>query len=283
MAHALVRPLNRADDTLAPRWLDGRPTAAIAEELIKSNDRLTSVERLQIYARCYWYRITECVYDDSPGLRALLGEKKFAALTQAYLTRYPSRSFTLRNACERLARFISEEPRWTAPHTELAHTIARFEWAQTTAFDGASHAPLTPDDIADAPPARLRLSLQPHITLLALDWPVDDYVIAVKQREASRAEASNTAAAHGAEQLRRVPVPKRQRTYLAVHRYRNRLYYKRLSAEAFAVLSALRDGQTLARALGMAGAAITAEQVRDWFATWTELGWLCRREARSRK
>lgn len=89
MAHALVRPLTPSGD-LQPRWLDGRPLADVAAEFIKPNDRLTSFERLQIYSRSYWCRLIDCVYDDSPGLRALLGEKKFSAFVRAYLAKYPS-------------------------------------------------------------------------------------------------------------------------------------------------------------------------------------------------
>ena len=191
MTHVIVRPLAHGDDSVAPQWRDGRPTAEVVSEFIKPNARLTAVERLQIYARCYWNRLTESVYEDCPGLRALLGEKRFAAFVEAYLTKYPSRHFTLRNLCERLPQFVREEPRWTARRTELAHAIARFEWAQTQAFDAASCPPLTPDDIADSPPARLRLALQPHLSLLAVGWPVDSFVIAVKQREAARYAAPN--------------------------------------------------------------------------------------------
>ncbi len=280
MTHTLIQPL-ASDDTLAPRWRDGRPMAEVAAEFIKPNDRLTSVERLEIYARCYWFRITDCAYDDSPGLRALLGEKKFAALIRAYLTKYPSRSFALRNLCERLAQFIAEEPRWTAPDTALAHAVARFEWAQTVAFDGASQPPLTPDDIADAPPARLRLGLQPYLSLLSLDWPVDDYVIAVKQRNALRTEASNAVGqAHRFAASKRVRRPRRERVFIVVHRHDNRLYYKRVTAPAFAILGAIAADRTLAQAVSAGGPRVTAEQIRDWFALWTELRWLCRRERR---
>ncbi len=268
-----MRPL-AADDTLAPTWRDGRKITDVAAEFIKPNERLTAVERLEIYARGYWFRIRDCVYDDAPGLRALLGERKFAALVEAYLTKYPSRSFTLRNLCSRLPQFIAEEPRWTAPHTRLAHSIARFEWAQTHAFDAAARPPLTADDIADAPPTRLRMALQPHITLLALDWPVDDYVIAVKRREAQRAEASNTVAGERvASRVKRVRRPRREPTYIVVHRYKHRLYYKRTTAAGFAILDAIARGKTLARAIAAAGQGVTPEELRDWFSTWMELGW----------
>ncbi len=110
MLHALVQPLQPNDD-LQPLWRDGRPMAEVVAEFIKPNDRLTALERLQIYSRSYWFRLIDCIYDDAPGLRALLGEKKFSALVRAYLAKYPSRSFTLRNLASRLAQFIQEEPR----------------------------------------------------------------------------------------------------------------------------------------------------------------------------
>lgn len=186
-----MQPLS-ASNELGPRWSDGRPLAEVVAEFIKPNPRLTAVEQLQIYSRNYWGPLIDCVYEDTPGLRALLGEEKSSALVRAYLAKYPTRSFTLRNRSARLAQFTRETPRLTAPDTALAHAIARFEWAQTVAFDGEARAILTAADLADAPPAKLRLGLQPYLSLLALDWPVNDYVLAVKQREALRAEASNT-------------------------------------------------------------------------------------------
>jgi len=131
--------------------------------------------------------------------------------------------------------------------------------------------------MADGPPARLRLGLQPHLSLLALDYPIDEYVIAVKKREALRSEASNAVerGVRPAAKRKRVPPPQRGRIYLAVYRYHNRLYYKRLDAPAFKLLEALRRGRTLPQAIATAGPRITPEKVRDWFATWTELGWFC--------
>ncbi len=276
MTHALVQPLT-ADDDLQPVWRDGRPMAEVAAEYIKPNDRLTSFERLQIYSRSYWYRLIDCVYDDAPGLRALLGEEKFSTFVRAYLAKYPSRSFTLRNLGSRLAQFIREEPKLTAPHTALAETVARFEWAQTVAFDGEARPVLTPDDLADAPPARLKLTLQPYITPLAVNWPVDDYVLAVKKRDALRSEASNAIdRAPSRASRKKVPLPRRERCYIVVHRYNESLYYKRLPAPAFKILTALAAGRTLPQAVAAAGPRVKPEQVREWFATWMELRWFCK-------
>lgn len=277
MMHALVRPLT-ADDDLTPTWHDGRPMAEVAAEFIKANDRLTAFERLQIYARSYWFRLIDCVYDDAPGLRALLGEEKFSALVRAYLAKYPSRSFTLRNLSSRLAQFIREEPRWTRPHTALAHAVARFEWAQTVAFDGEARPVLTAADFAKISPAKLRLGMQPYVSLVASEWPIDDYVLAVKQRDALRSEASNTIdRAPSAAGTKRVRRPRRAKTWIVVHRYDHRLYYKRIDAPAYRVLSALAAGQTLAQAVAAAGPRVKPARVQAWFAMWMELGWFCRR------
>ncbi len=280
---ALVRPL-APGDTTQKKWTDGRPMAEFAATFVKGNDRLTPLERLQIYNRMYWYRLLDCFHDDNPGLRALLGEKRFNRLAEAYLTKYPSASFTLRNLCERLERFIREEPRWTAPRTALALEVARFEWAQTLAFDEPGRPLPTPKEIATTPAHRLRLDVQPYITLLALKHPIDDYVIAVKKRDTLRSEASNaTTSARRSSRVRHVPLPRAERVFLAVHRLNNRLYYKRLDAAAFKVLVALREGASLSRAVAAAGRTANATVVQEWFATWMQLGWLCKVTPSSRR
>src|SRR5437016_13857583 len=89
MAQMLFRPLNK-ESRMQRKWTDGRSMEEMAESFIKPNDRLTSFERLEIYNRQYWFRVLDCFYDDYPGLRAVLGEKKFTRLAEAYLIRYPS-------------------------------------------------------------------------------------------------------------------------------------------------------------------------------------------------
>jgi hypothetical protein len=74
-----------------------------------------------------------------------------------------------------------------------------------------------------------------------------------------------------------VPRPRRVKTYIVVHRYNLKLYYKRVDAAAFKILTALAAGQTLVQAVVAAGPRVKAEHVRAWFATWMELGWFCRR------
>lgn len=278
MMHALVRPL-APDERLQDTWIDGRPMEVVASEFIKPNDRLTSLERLEIYGRTYWFRLTENFTRDCPGLRAFLGEERFNRVCTAYLSRYPSRSFTLRNLCQRLVKFLTETPELTAPDTALALEIARFEWAQTVAFDGPSLPKPTGEELRAIAPSRLKLRLQPFVTLLHLSHAVDNYVIAVAKRDALRGDASNAAVeAAPSSAPKKVRPPKKGEIWVAVHRQDNRLYYKRLEPEAFRVLQALEAGRTVPAALAKAGPSITAAKVQAWFSTWMALGWFALRK-----
>jgi len=289
MAEALFRPLT-ARDRLQPAWSDGRTTASVAADFVKASPGLGSVERLEIYARSYWFRVLDCLYEDYPGVRAILGQRRFMKLCTAFLAQYPSASFTLRNLGSRLPEFIEAEPSLSAPRTALAGDMARFEWAQVVAFDGPSRPPLSQDDILDAGPARLRVALQPHITLLECAYPVDELTLALKKRDSAlRGEASNTLTAMPSSRATRRPTLPRKagRVFVAVHRQENVLFFKRLEPEAYAILTALRDGRTLsaacAAALRDADPAVDwAARVREWFQTWQALGWFSRRSPRGR-
>ena len=286
MATAVFRPLN-LQDRMQRRWIDGSEMSEIAASFIKPNDRLTSFDRLEIYNRCYWFRVLDCLYDDYPGLRAVLGERKFMKLITAYLAKYPSASFTLRNLGSRLEQFLREEPKWAALHEELALDMVRFEWAQVVAFDDASKPAISPDDILEAKPEKLRLGLQPYLSLLEMNYAVDEFLLAVKKSESAvlRSEASNVidTMPHAASRRKRLRLPKRKRIHLAVHRCDNMLYYKRLQPEAFVILTALHAGASVEEAClkGLSATTRTGvdwpAQIKDWFDTWSSLGWFCRR------
>ena len=285
MAAAVFRPLTE-EDGMQPTWTDGSEMAAVADRFIAPNDRLSSFERLEIYNRVYWFRVLDCLWDDYPGLRAIIGQKKFMALATAYLAKYPSASFTLRNLGQRLEQFLREEPHWVSPNEELAIDMTRFEWAQVTAFDDAALPKITSDDVLDTPPAQLRFSLQPYLSLLQLDFAVDKFFLAVQKRDSDvlRDEASNTFDSMPERKTRKrtVRLPKRERVCLAVHRFENELFYKRLEPEAFAILQAIGRGKTVEESCLEALSQTTrsnidwAARIKEWFSDWSSLGWFCK-------
>ena len=257
-----------------PRLENGQAIAPSIEKFIKPNDRLTSLERLSLYNKQYWFRLLDCLWDDHPGLRAVLGDKKFQRLCVAYLNKYPSRHFSLRNLGQCLEQFLREDPQWAKPYQKLAVDLARFAWAQVMAFDELQKPVLTPSDLAGRDPAKLRLSLQPHITLLALDYPLDDFLLALK-RQTLRGDASNAMAGkRSRHSQKRITRPRRQRVFVAVYRQNNMLYYKRMQPAEYAIISALRDGATIARACETSRGS--AKKIGQWFGHWAQLGWFCK-------
>jgi hypothetical protein len=278
-AAVVMRPLT--DDWMTqPVWIDGRPTEEVAGEFIKPNDRLTSLERLEIYNRQYWFRLIDVMYEDYPGLGAILGDRRFHAFCKGYLLAHPSRSGLLRNLGRHLETFVAANPDLTAPQTDMALDMVRFEWAQVEAFDGAEKRPLKPPDMEGRDPSVTRLALQPYLTLLHLRYAVDKLAIAVK-RQSLRSEASN--ASDGAEHVfRRRRSARKEEVFLVMHRAQNRVYAKRIAPDALAILSSLRAGKTIAEAVSQ---AIESSQspttdwpmvIQDWFATWMNFGWFCR-------
>lgn len=283
MLSVVMQPLG-PDNRTRRRGPGGRSTAAVAAQLAKPNDRLTAFERLEIYNRMYWFRVLDSLYEDCPGLRAVIGDRKFTQLAEAFLQKYPSHYWTLRDLPQRLPKFLREQPRWTKPHTALCIDIARFEWAQIEVYDGAAFPVFTIDDLLGANPARLRLGFQPYIQLLELDYAVDDFILALRRQDAVlRGDTSNTPTALKAGKLRKVKLPAREHCCVAIHRHGGKIYFKRLEPAAYRILRAIRAGQPLTRALaaGIPRAVNPREdwpaKVQGWFSAWMELGWFCRR------
>jgi hypothetical protein len=264
LATAIMRPLTAADRM--------QPAGEGAAALVKPNDRLTAFERLEIYNRQYWFRLLDCLYEDYPGLRAVLGDARFLRLAVAYLERHPSRSPLLRNLGDRLADFLAAEPEWTHPHEAVALDMARLEWAQIVAFDGARKPAASLAKLAGLPPERIFLRLQPFASLLALKHPVDEVVLRLlKQDSKLRSGASN--AVESLERPRRRGIASRiprRATWLLVHRQENSVYFKRLTRAQFAVLRALQEGASLADACAKIPAR-SAGSVQAWFQNWASL------------
>ena len=250
-------------------------------EFITPNDRLTAIERLEIYSRSYWFRVLESLHDDFPGLRAVLGKKAFDRLSRAYLADCPSQSFTLRNLGSRLEDWLRCNPRYTGRRHALALDMVRLEWAHIEAFDSAAEKVLGPEDMLELGPG-FRAGLQPYIRLLALDYPVDGLRIQVNHATEEHGAASNAVLKRKYRSLsQRVTRMKRERVYLAVHRVDFAVYYRRIADEEYRLLNALREGQRFARAIrtGFKGSPVASGEqpsmLEQWFSAWAELGWLC--------
>ena len=281
VATAVMGPLTSSGG-IASRTIDGRPLCAEAIELIKPNDRLTSLQRLEIYNRQYWFRVLDSLYEDFPGLCAILGSSAFDRLCRAHLTDCPSKSFTLRNLGSRLEGWLRNHPEFGGKNLTLALDMVRLEWAHIEAFDNAEATALGPEDLLDLGP-HLRMALQPYISLLEVHYPVDDLRIRVNAIPEEHGAASNAVTGETRrELLRKFTRVEPEQIFLAVHRLDSTVYYRRLESEEFHLLEALRQGKPIAEVIQSAldrNATKVAELpavIETWFATWSQLGWLCK-------
>jgi hypothetical protein len=280
VATAVMQPLTRQDG-MRRKTREGRSVKAEAEALIKPNRVLSSFERLEIYNRQYWFRVLSCFAEDFPGLRTIVGARKFEGLMRAYLTDCPSVSFTLRNLGSRLEAWLFSNPEWVAPRETLALDMVRLEWAHIEAFDGGCEPNLMSADIESA--GLERIGLQPYIRLLELTYPVDDLLIEVHDHEVDSDSSSNAARQRQfRRRVRHYAQPLPEHIYLAVHRVDDSVYYKRLRAESFRILTALSNHVSLEGAIDVAfvdsaiGEHERVNAIQSWFANWAELGWFCR-------
>jgi hypothetical protein len=279
MAEDVMRPLT-TDFQMQPTTSDGRSTSVIAERYIKPNNLLSAFDRLEIYNRQYWFRVIDAVSEDFPALNSVLGSKVFDPLVLAYLRDNPSTSFTLRNLGSRLPEWLRDHPELVPDQHDLAMDIARLEWAYVEAFDRAA---LPPADAASFArfDAQTRLRLQPHLQLLNLGYPVDELVLAVHRKAVPSDIMSNAMSGRRQRSPADLPEMNHEDVYLAVHRYDNSVYYRRIDREGFLLFRSLQSGEPLGVAIRTAvqdrpyfGEEQVAK-IQEYFAHAAELGWFC--------
>ncbi|MFZ0522236.1 MAG: hypothetical protein WAL95_14520, partial [Candidatus Acidiferrales bacterium] len=112
--------------------------------------------------------------------------------------------------------------------------------------------------------------------------PVDDLLLEVRKDAENLDVASNAfSERHKRKRVAAVAKLKPSPIFLAVHRLDEDVYFRRLAREEFVVLSQLHAGKSLNAAV--AGALRysrlvseeRAEQVENWFRTWSAFGWFC--------
>jgi hypothetical protein len=216
----------------------------------------------------------------------LLGEKKFDRLVLAYLRENPSTSFTLRNLGSKLPQWLEGHAEFAPRRHDLLVDVARLEWAYIEAFDGADIVPLSASDISGLT-ADSRLSLQPHLQLLDLRYPVDELILAVHRDRPAMDIASNASSERSPVKQVRLPAMRRAAVRLAVHRFENSVYYRRIDREAYLLLAAIQQGDTVGAALEAAFSGSNLSEtkqvakIQEYFAHASELGWFCKRSSAS--
>jgi hypothetical protein len=153
-------------ERILPRGIDA---------LVRGDDRLDAVARVDVYSSMYFFRLLGCLIEDFPALHAVIGHGAFHGLAREYLAAHPSEHPSVRMLGLRLAGFLEGHPlsrRWS-----WLPDLARFEWALLEAFDAPDAAPLPADRLrrltADEWPVA-RFELTPSLRILEARAPVQE-------------------------------------------------------------------------------------------------------------
>ena len=279
MVANITRPLvTDENDHHEPKSIRDEQFDNAANQLFKPSWSLTSIDRMEIYNRQYWYRVLDSMLDDFPGLQTILGAEKFDNLVTAYVEANPSTTYTLRDLGCKLPMFIVEHPDLCAPDQEVAHQMALFEWAAIEAFDNKRYPILPPNAMSAASPDALVLKLQPYITIMESDYALDDF--ALKVEKVSSQHCISTALASRSHCETKEMRPNKKHCYIVIYRLQNSVYYKRIDKEQFCLLTSIKSGASLGQACEELAGQLTSsklatlpDRLRQYFSKWMELNW----------
>ncbi len=205
------------------------------EFVLRPSQTLGAVERIGIYQGMYLLRMTDALAADYPGLAHALGEEGFRRFVRAYVTRHPSRSYTLNRLGDDVPGFVARTRR---PDRRFLADLAKLERAVSRLYD--AFAPVPGPVRPDPPGPGTVFRTATPIALLSLGHPVGPYLDAVREGRAPRR-----------------PAPRASRMLL----FRRGFAVRRLdlSRGAFLLVSALAAGRPLRAALG----AVPSRDRRD--------------------
>jgi hypothetical protein len=238
----------------------GGELSAVLTSAVRGEGALDAVQRLDIYANMYFFRILDVLKEDYPATLALLGDVGFHNLVTDYLLVHPPGHFSIRQAGRDLPEFLARHA--LAEDHPCAAELNGYERALNDAFDADDAAALRTADLAEVSPEDwpgLRFTLHPSVRLLDCRWPV-----ATVRSAADRGEP--------------VADPVLQATRLCVWREDLLVYHRELEPLEFAALRAVERGATFDGVCDAAGEWVVADdaaqRVVGALAGWLQHGWL---------
>jgi hypothetical protein len=242
------------------------------EKLIAPSSSLSSAERLAIYGRAYFARLTDCFRAEFPCLLYALGDELFSQFVRTYLLQYAPQSYTLHHLAKHFPQFLAESrPDAAAPPEkreswpDFIIDLATLERAFVETYDGqgAEDLPLlSPLQILGSGNRqfmRERFVAVPCLKLLAFRYPVRAYFAAVREN-------------------RKPLMPDPAESFLAISRKDYVVRFIDLSRAQFEILKGLLAnlpaGEAAIQAAQVTGLAQESLnlQMRDWLCQWANNG-----------
>ena len=228
------------------------------DDVILPSRTLQPIQRVGIYHGMYMLRMIEALTVDYAAVAEFLGEHAFEHLVRDYVQQFPSRSYTFNRLGDSFPDFIASS---SLKRRNFLHDLAALELAMTLVFDEAEAEPLPADAIASIAPEQVadaRIIPIPALRLLALDYDANEAFQAFRDEHPMK--------------------PRRQKSWLAVHRRDYGVYRMPLTREAFVFLEALVARQTIGSAIETFHSRFrrfpAQSDLFTWFRDWSAAGLL---------
>lgn len=232
------------------------------DDVIVGDERLCAAERLEIYANAYFYRILDCLKEDFPATRTVLGADNFHNLVTGYLIDHPPTEPSIFYAGRYLADFLAGHPmreRWP-----FVAALARLERTLVEIFHAADAPALSAEAMRTIAPAdwpALMIRAHPAVAILECEWRVDELRRDIDDGRTWRQ-------------------PARSPTSVLVWRQDGRVHHRRMERGERAALKLASGGASFAAiceaVAAEAGAEDSVALINRLLARWLADGLLCR-------
>lgn len=120
-------------------------------QLISERSPGQALERMEIYAQMYFWRIFESLEEDFAVTASLLGKESFHALVVEYLKQHPSQGYDLALVGQHISRFLSTfSPPFRGPET-LLRELSNLEWQLIEVSREKEVSPLSETKLKEIP------------------------------------------------------------------------------------------------------------------------------------
>jgi len=173
-----------------PELVERDPDLVPLRRWIAADSEAAALERLDVYANMYFFRLLDLLRQDYPNLAKLVGDDAFHNLVTGYLLAYPSDRPSLRWVGRHLPEYL--EAHELGRHVPAAASLARLEWVRGEVFDLEDTPIATMADLAGATAetwSAMRLELVPALRLIDLDVRVLPLWLALERGDAERPDA----------------------------------------------------------------------------------------------
>lgn len=228
-------------------------TAAMIARMIVPSRTLTPAQRIDIYAGMYHYRLRDVLLKDFPACAHAMRERVWLREVNAYIRKHPSRH-------QNLNHFNAAFPGWLKTRRGLKHykflsELASLEWSMVCAVHARTSQKPDVGPLRTLTPAeweRVTFRAAPSFELFAFEYPVNAWLQAFREDKSPG-------------------IPRRRRSWTAVHRQDYTVWRSTLSKPMYHMLHALRRGEPLVAAVEQTletraiGSRALAGNIQKWF------------------